>query len=81
MSDVLKTQITLKDSKATGLSSRAHGANIDGVAFNIGFIAQKNPVLATNILKNYKEAATLSPDDPEHPDEDFDLVIDALKDF
>lgn len=81
MSDASESQVTLKDGKATGVSSRAHGANIDGVAFNLGFIAEKNPVLATNILNNYKEASALSPTDPEHPDEDVDLALDNLKDL
>ncbi|MGB3945987.1 MAG: hypothetical protein WBK76_04075 [Candidatus Saccharimonadales bacterium] len=81
MSDVSESHITLKDGKATGVSSRAHGANIDGVGFNLGFIAEKNPVLATTILNNYKEASALSSTDPEHPDEDVDLALDNLKDL
>lgn len=79
MSDSKESQITIKSDKAAGISSRAHGANIDGVAFNLEFIASKNPVLATTIMKLYEEAAALSADDPSHPDEDYDLALENIR--
>ena len=81
MDDTTETHITIKSDKPVGLSSRAHGAKLDGVAFNLAFIAAKNPVLATEILRIYKEAAVLSLNDPAHPDEDFDLAFSDLNDL
>jgi hypothetical protein len=81
MDDVTQTEITIKSDKPTGLSSRAYGAKLDGVAFNLAFIASKNPTLATAILNSYKEAAALSANDPAHPDEDFDLAFSDLTDL
>jgi hypothetical protein len=80
MDEVTETHITIKSDKPTGLSSRAYGAKLDGVAFNLAFIAAKNPTLATEILRSYKEAVALSVNDPAHPDEDFDLAFSDLTD-
>lgn len=73
-----KTEIVVKTEKATGVSSRVHGANIDAVAFNIEFIASKNPALAVAVLKLYKEAAAIQEDDPQHPEEDYSMVLDEI---
>ena len=81
MDEASETQITIKSDRPIGISSRAHGAKLDGVAFNIAFIASKNPTLATAILRSYKEAAALVESDPAHPDEDFDLAIADLEDL
>ena len=81
MSEEKETKITLKSDKATGVSSRAYGANIDAVAFNLTYLAKKNPVLAATILKNYKDAAAVSQYDPEHPDEDFGLASENIQDL
>ncbi|TXG77776.1 hypothetical protein E6P97_01015 [Patescibacteria group bacterium] len=81
MDEVTETQITIKSDKPIGIASRAHGANLDGVAFNLAFIASKNPTLATAILNSYKEAAALTENNPEHPDEDFDLALNDLEDL
>lgn len=81
MDETQETHITLKAGKAVGISSKTYGANIDGVAFNLDFIASKNPVLATTILSLLKEASALSETDPAHPDEDFGLAFDNLKDL
>lgn len=81
MDKVSATQITIKADRPIGISSRAHGAKLDGVAFNIAFIASKNPTLATAILQLYKEAAALTENDPVYPDEDFDLALAKLEDL
>ena len=81
MSDEKATQIVIKSGKPTGLSSRAFGANIDGVAFNLEYIASKNPTLAAQIAKNYKEASEITDSTPKHPDEDFDLAFEDFKDL
>lgn len=80
MNESQETHIALKPGKAVGIASKAYGANIDGVAFNLDFIASKNPVLATTILSLLKEASALSETDPAHPDEDYGLAFDTLKD-
>lgn len=72
------THITLKDDKATGIT-QFEGVDIQGVAFNIGFIASKNPTLAATILKNYREAFAIKADDPSHPDEDYSLAFEEIK--
>ena len=79
MDESQETRIILKAGKAVGISSRAYGSNIDGVAFNLDFIVSKNPVLATTILSLLKEASALSETDPAHPEEDFGLAFDNLK--
>lgn len=73
-----QTEMTIRSNKATGISSSAHGANISGVAFNVEFIASKNPVLATRILKDYKEATAIKADDPQYPEEDYGMVLDEI---
>ena len=81
MNEVTETQITIKSDKPIGIASRANGANLDGVAFNLEFIASKNPTLAIAILKSYKEVAALSENDSVHPDEDFNLAFSDLEDL
>lgn len=69
------THITLKDNKATGIAV----GNVPSVAFNLLFIASKNPTLAAQILTLYKEAFAIKEDDPSHPDEDFSLAFEEVK--
>lgn len=73
------TRITLKQGKATGITQPGNTPDIQGVAFNISFIASKNPTLAAAILKNYQEAFDISPSDPQYPDEDYSLALDEIK--
>lgn len=73
------TRIALKQDKATGINQPEGNAGIQGVAFNISFIASKNPALAATILKNYKEAFAIKADDPSHPDEDYSLAFEEIK--
>jgi hypothetical protein len=74
------THIKVDQDSPTGTSSKAHGANVDAVAFNISFIASKNPTLSVQILKLYADAYKISPSDPPHPDEDFELALGGLPD-
>lgn len=78
MDEQKMTQIQLKDTSPTGISSRAEGANIDGLAFNITFIASRNPMLAVELLKLYEKAHVIKQDDSPHPDEDFATALDNL---
>lgn len=70
------TKITLKVNKATGITN---SPDIQGVAFNLGFIASKNPNLAVSILKAYKLASAIKIDDLSQPDEDFSLAFEEIK--
>lgn len=81
MAEEKKSSISIKANKPTGLSSRVYGGNVDAVAFNIDFIASKNPSLAIAILKLYKEASALKEDDPSSPEEDYSLALDEIKDL
>lgn len=74
------SNLSIKSGKATGITSSSHGSRVDAVGFNVALIAQKNPALAVNILKLYKEASVISVNDPAHPDEDYDLALEAMKD-
>lgn len=81
MNDNKETHIKLKANKATGIASMSGGSNINGIAFNVDFIAEKDPALAVDLLDNYEKASALSPSDPEHPDEDAALALEKLKDI
>lgn len=70
------TRITLKKDKAIGITN---SPNIQGIAFNLSFIASKNPNLAVSILKAYKEASEIRQGDSSQPDEDFSLAFDEIK--
>lgn len=78
MRDIKKTDINIRSDKATGISSRIHGANIDAVAFNIDLIAKKKPTKAAAILDLYKEVKDITQDTPAQPDEDFGLASDLI---
>ncbi len=72
-------RITLKADKAIGITKPFDGSSVQGVAFNLAFIAQKNPTLAVSILELYQQASTIDASDPAHPDEDYTLAFDELK--
>lgn len=73
------TRITLKNDKATGITKFPSEADIQGVAFNLGFIASKDPTLAVSILKDFEKAKTITQNSPAHPDEDYSLAFDEIK--
>ena len=81
MDDSKTSQVRVNDDSPTGISSKVHGANIDALAFNISLIASKNPALALKILELYNEAHEISPDDPPHPEEDYSITLEKLKDI
>lgn len=78
MNDTKKTEVNVRDDKATGIASRVHGANIDAVAFNIDLIAAKRPTKAVEVLDLYNELKNITPDTPVVPDEDFGLAADKI---
>lgn len=81
MDESKSSQIKVNQDAPTGISSLVHGANVDAVAFNISFIANKNPTLALQIMKLYNEAHQISPGDSPYPEEDFTAANDELKGF
>ena len=78
MDESKSTKITVSDDASTGISSRAHGANLDALAFNVTFIASRNPNLAVKLLKLYDEARHIKPDDTPQPEEDFATALEDL---
>ena len=78
MTDSKKTDVSIHSDKATGVASRAHGANTDAVAFNIDLIAAKRPTKAVEILNLYNDVKDITPDTPEQPSEDFGLAADQI---
>ncbi len=73
------TRITLKSGKATGITEFPSEADIQGVGFNLGYIASKDPTLAVDILKDYERAKKITQDSPTHPDEDYSLAFEEVK--
>lgn len=78
MDNTEKTEVSVRDDKATGIASRVHGANIDAVAFNIDLIAAKRPTKAVEVLDLYNELKDISLDTPIAPDEDFGLAAEKI---
>lgn len=78
MPEAKSTKLSLREDRPTAISSSAHGSNLDGVGFNIAFIAVRNPKLAVEILELYALAAKINETDPEAPDEDFSLFADKV---
>ena len=78
MNDTKKTDVSVRDNKATGIASRVHGANIDAVAFNIDLIAAIRPTKAVEVLDLYNELKDIAPDTPVAPDEDFGLAAEKI---
>lgn len=53
------TKISVYQDYPTSISSRAYGANLDCFAFNVGFIASKNPRLAEELVELYNKCKKL----------------------
>ena len=79
MKDV--THISIKSGKSTGIASIATGANLNGIAFNIDFIASKNPTIAVDVMELFEKANAIKEDTPKSPIEDYDLALEKLKDI
>lgn len=58
-SGIKSTKITIYEDKATGIASSYNGANLNGMAFNLGFIAEKDPELAQLLMDYYERAREL----------------------
>ena len=78
MDEEKQTDITLKSSSPVGISSRAYGANIDGAAFNLDFIASIDPNFATEIVHMLDKARRMKANGPAHPEEDFAKAFNDL---
>lgn len=78
MSDSKTTKLTIHSDRPTAITSSAHNANVDAIGFNIAFIAVRNPRIAVELMKLYKEARTIQESDPSAPDEDLDLYRHEL---
>jgi hypothetical protein len=62
---VRKSKLTLRSDRAVGIASTRHGAALDIVGFNIVFITERSPTLAVEILRLWRQASRLKPDDPK----------------
>ena len=78
MSEPKSTKLTIRDNRATALSSTAHSSNANAIGFNIDFLALRNPKLAIKLIKLYGEAHSVQESDPNAPDEDYALFSDVL---
>ncbi len=81
MSDTKPTKLTLHGDRPTALASSAHGSNLDAIAFNITFLALRNPKLAIEIMTLYGKAHLVDADDPVAPEEDMVLFAEAVTDL
>lgn len=61
--EIKSTKITIYENKATGISAVHRGSNVNGMAFNLDYIADRDYLLAQKIIKIYDEAVAL----PEMP--------------
>lgn len=57
--EVKKTKITIQSDRAVGNSSIENGSNLEGVAFNIQYVANKDVHLANEIVRLFREAREL----------------------
>lgn len=80
MSDTKTTKLTIRADRPTAITSSLKNANLDGMGFNVPFIALYNPRLAIEIIKLYAEARIIRESDPLAPDEDYDLYRHELAD-
>jgi len=64
---------------STSCSSRQHGANLNTYGFNVDFIAERNPMLALELLKLWRQASALSMDDPQAHEEDYRVAEDGMR--
>lgn len=54
-----QTKITIKSDRATGIASVHGTANINGMAFNLDYIAEKDAHLAQKLMELYEQAREL----------------------
>lgn len=53
------TKISVYEDYPTSVSSRMYGANLDCFAFNVGYIADKSPQLAQELINIYDKCKKL----------------------
>lgn len=53
------TKITVYEDMPTSVSSSWYGANLDCYAFNMGYIAQRSPALAKQLIEIYEKCKKL----------------------
>lgn len=54
-----RTKITVYEDMPTSVSSSLYGANLDCFAFNVGYIAQRSPDLAKQLVELYEKCKKL----------------------
>lgn len=57
--EVKSTKITIYEDKATGVSAVHTGANCNGLAFNLDYIADRDVHLASKLYELYMDARDL----------------------
>lgn len=73
------SRITIRADRAVGGSMSQRGANLDTLGFNLRFILERNPKLAIDVFKLYRQASELKPDDPTAPVEDLRWAADEME--
>lgn len=74
-----KTKITIREDYPTAVASEAYGANVGGFAFNVIFIAHRNPELAVKVMDLYEKATALKDEPPlEEDDPKFDKATEKF---
>lgn len=81
MPDHKTTNLSVRDDRPSTISSRAQGANINAVGFNLDLIAIHKPKSATELVRLYNEVHDIKATDPKAPDEDFELFNEAMEKF
>lgn len=75
------TKISIRDDVPTSISSSQHGANLDTMGFNLGFILKRKPGLAVDLFRLYNLARKLKTDDPQAPEEDYNQALEQWDEF
>lgn len=61
-----KSTVVISQDKPVELTSTKFGANINVTAFNVDYIAQREPELVTELYKLYEKAKSLQKKKPIH---------------
>jgi hypothetical protein len=72
------TKLTMRSDFSTSCSSRQHGANLNTYGFNMDFIAERNPMLALELMRLWRQASALNMDDPKAHEEDCRVAEDGM---
>jgi hypothetical protein len=66
----------VREDFSTAGSNSQQGANLDAVAFNVGFILRRRPLLAVEIFKLYRQAYEVRMEDPNALKQDVQTALD-----